>query len=45
MIKKNYLDVYKKYEFDLQKIREELGLEKLKIFDSFCGIGGFTSII
>ena len=39
MIKKNYLDVYKKYEFDLQKIREELGLEKLKIFDSFCGIG------
>lgn len=35
----NYLDIYENYEFDLQKIREELGLEKLKIFDSFCGIG------
>lgn len=38
-MKKNYLDVYKKYEFDLQKIREELSIDRLKIFDSFCGIG------
>ena len=34
-----YLDVYKKYKFNLNKLKEELGIEKLKIFDSFCGIG------
>lgn len=38
-MKKNYLDVYKKYEFNLNKLKEELGFENLKIFDSFCGIG------
>lgn len=35
----NYLDIYENYEFNLSKLKEELGIEKLKIFDSFCGIG------
>ena len=35
----NYLDIYEKYEFNLSKLKEELGIDKLKVFDSFCGIG------